>query len=183
MWYLGKDLKSKALRFYGPAGVIVGVSSLVYHASNNFILQIFDFFGMYCFCFLLILINLERAGKHAFKYYWHLVLGTTVFTVLADFTLFPIQILVLLLILSVIISEFRVKGNFSRKWFYLSMVIALGFSIADHEGIFCDPHNHVVQGHAIWHLLGAFALLFSFLHHRQFDSELSFRSPYTTSMF
>jgi hypothetical protein len=33
-------------------------------------------------------------------------------------------------------------------------------------GVFCDPENHVVQGHAIWHVLGATSLVFAALHYR-----------------
>jgi hypothetical protein len=184
MWHLGRDLKSRALKFYGPASIIVGVGSFVYHASNNFIFQIFDFFGMYVFCYLLIFINLERLGKKvikkSFKLYWGVVLLTTFITVVADFTKIPIQGLVFVLILAIITTELLAKKKSTTTYkmlnFYLSvifMLIAAIFSVLDHQRLLCDPTDHFVQGHAIWHMFGSFALLFSFFHHRQFDNALS----------
>lgn len=194
MIYLSRNLKSRVLRFYGWASLIVGVSSFAWHASNAFVFQIFDFFGMYVFCYLLILINVERLGKPAIKksfgLYWVLVLGTTLATVVLDFTHIPIQGIVLGLILGIVTTEGLVwkqtqklssslqsgtSPPYSLRHFFTSMVlmaVALVFSVSDHKRIFCDPNNHWIQGHAIWHVIGAVALLFSFFHHRQFDESL-----------
>ena len=181
---LSRGLRSKALRFYGPASMIVGLSSGIYHASNNFILQVFDFFGMYVFCYLLILINFQRLGKEvikkSFALYWTLVLGTTALTVAADFANIPIQGLVLVLIVVILATEFRVKATTKRPYkmrnFFISaalMLIAATFSFLDHKRIMCDPNDHIIQGHALWHVGSALALLFSFLHHKQFDQDLA----------
>jgi hypothetical protein len=183
MWRMARGLKSRCLRFYGPASVVVGVSSLVYHASNNFILQVFDFFGMYVFCYLLIMINLLRLGRwttaHPFRRFWLWTLATTAGTVALDDTGMPIQGIVLLLVFVIIGTEVacrrRAGPTYRLTYFFLSMAlmgIALVFSILDHERILCDPQNHWLQGHALWHLIAAVALLASFIHHRQFDAEL-----------
>ena len=44
----------------------------------------------------------------------------------------------------------------------------LVFWIADYTGRFSDPDNHVLQGHAVWHLLTALCLLFLYSHYLQF---------------
>ena len=184
MWRLSRDLKSKPLRFYGPAGVLVGACSFIYHASNAFVMQLFDFFGMYLFIFLLIFVNLERLGKrvirNSFGPYFATVTSATLLTLAVDFTSFPIQGLILGLILVVIATEVlafrRSPKRFKMHWLFLSFFfISLGAvcSILDIKRISCDPFNHVVQGHALWHIFGSLALFFSFLHHRQFDEELA----------
>jgi hypothetical protein len=184
MLKMGRTLKSRPLRLYGPAGILVGFSSLIYHAGNSFTLQVFDFFGMYVFCYLLIFVNLERLGwntiRTSFSKFWAIVAGTTFFTVGMDFTKFPIQIIVLLLITTVIGTEwvnFKKRTTFySLRFFYLSMAsmsVAISFSALDLKRIVCSPSNHWIQGHAIWHCFGALGLYFSFLHHRQFDQSLA----------
>ena len=177
---MGRSLKRGDLRFFGPAGVIVGGSSWIYHASNSFILQLFDFFGMYLFCFLLIFLNLDRGGtrilRTSLKPLWAAVAGTTILTALVDFTSFPIQMLIFILILAILAQEaflFRMAPERIKiknlLFSALSMGIAATCSFLDLKRISCDPENHIFQGHALWHLFGAVALYFSFLHHRQFD--------------
>ncbi|MBK6740332.1 MAG: ceramidase domain-containing protein [Haliea sp.] len=39
------------LRWMGPAMFFMGLFSLVYHASNNYVTQVFDFIGMYLLVF------------------------------------------------------------------------------------------------------------------------------------
>ena len=62
LWWIARGSSSRQLRFFGPAALIVGFSSGIYHASYTFVLQILDFFAMYVFCYLLITLNLRRLG-------------------------------------------------------------------------------------------------------------------------
>ena len=43
---------SLGLEWFPPTIIAVGVCSGIYHASNTYITQMLDFFGMYLFCFL-----------------------------------------------------------------------------------------------------------------------------------
>lgn len=46
--------------------------------------------------------------------------------------------------------------------------ISYGVWWLDRLEVVCDPHNHVVGGHAAWHLLGALSFVFWFRHYEQF---------------
>ncbi|NDF14431.1 hypothetical protein EB061_03810 [bacterium] len=184
MMQLGKNHKSRALRLYGPAGVAVGVFSLIYHASVSFALQLFDFLGMYLFCYLLIFVNLERLGRRVIRNslgpYLATVGTTTAVTMAVDVTDFPIQGLVLILIGVVFGTELLIRirrgSTYSMKNFWISAAFigaAAACSLADVKRFHCDPSNHWLQGHAMWHVLGSIALLFSYFHHRQFDEDLA----------
>jgi hypothetical protein len=41
-----------------------------------------------------------------------------------------------------------------------SLALAQTFSTLDLTRVWCDPDNHVLQGHALWHLLSAVAIAF-----------------------
>lgn len=166
-------------RFYGQALFWVGLTSFIYHASINFFSQIFDFFGMYLFCFLLIMLNLDRVGrwpkgKAGLKRFWTWVTGLTAFTTIALWIngKFPIQIFVFALILAILFTESRAPAPTSspkRGWVWLAaglMVVAITFSILDATRTVCDPTNHWFQGHGMWHLTAALALLAAFQHYR-----------------
>jgi hypothetical protein len=181
LWWLARRSRSRALRAFGPAALLVGLASGVYHASYTFVLQILDFFGMYVFCYLLLTLNLVRLGLLAAedrrRRYWQLVAATTAATVAIDFLEIPIQGVVLLLILSIVATEawIRTRERYPLRFFLLSLAcIAAGavFSALDLSRTWCDPWHPVLQGHAIWHALSAASLLAAFLHYRQFEARL-----------
>jgi len=58
---------------------------------------------------------------------------------------------------------------------YSRLVIALAFlitgvtcSMLDATRIWCDPKNHLYNGHSLWHLLTSVGLYFFFLFYKQF---------------
>jgi hypothetical protein len=100
------------------------------------------------------------------------VLAVTVLTVALRFTPFPIQGIVFLLILGIVVTELRQHpaAPLDRRCFWAALAtltVAACFSAADVTGVFCDPENHFVQGHAIWHVLGAISLVFSAFFYRR----------------
>jgi predicted membrane channel-forming protein YqfA (hemolysin III family) len=46
-----------------------------------------------------------------------------------------------------------------------SLIVAATFSALDLSRVFCDPNDHVVQGHAIWHLFSALSLGLAHAHY------------------
>lgn len=182
MWARGRQLSSPTLRQFAPAAAFVGVASGVYHASNTYLTQIFDFLGMYVFCFLLLLLNVERLGwlgSWAARRALPLcVLALTALTAGVAPLGFPIQSLVGVLILGIIVTEtlLRRRAVYSLRSFALSVsLLGAGAvcSALDVSRRLCDPTNHVLQGHAAWHLLSALSLLAAFWHFKQFDAELA----------
>lgn len=179
---IARNSPSRQLRFFGPAAVIVGVFSGIYHASTTFLLQILDFAGMYVFCFLLLTLNLERLGwvapARARQRFWQLVAGTTVLTVGVDFMKVPIQGIVLLLIVAIVASEVRLHRQdpgLSLRFFGLAVgliVLAALFSLLDVTRLWCNPSHPFLQGHAIWHVLSAASLAAAYLHYRQLEPVL-----------
>jgi hypothetical protein len=182
--WLARGSRSAMLRAFGPAAIVVGVSSGVYHASYTFVLQILDFFAMYVLCYLLLAVNLRRLGalgpRSWIAAYAALVAGTTALTVAADFAGIRIQWIVFALIVAIVASELLLRARaaaspYAMRWFVLAIAaIAAGgvFSALDVTRTWCDPHHPFLQGHAIWHLLSAACLAFAYLHYRQFESDL-----------
>lgn len=180
--WLARDSKSAHLRFFGPAAILVGLCSGIYHASYTFALQVFDFFAMYVFCYLLITVNLRRLHRLSadlwWRRYWQLVVGTTVATVGIDLLEIPIQGIVFVLILTIVGTEAWARRRDPRgslRFFFLALaclVAAATFSALDVSRTWCDPEHPFLQGHAIWHVLSALSLLAAYFHYRQFEAEL-----------
>ncbi|MBS1958194.1 MAG: ceramidase domain-containing protein [Bdellovibrionales bacterium] len=178
VWYRLRKHGNRLFRFFSQALFWVGFTSFVYHASVNFLTQVFDFFGMYLFTFLLIMYNRDRVdkwpkGSAGIKLFWIWVVGFTALTTvsLKIHEHFPIQIYIFGQILYIMWSELKAPAppkTPNRVYFWgtlVSMVVAVTFSILDVTRTMCDPTNHWFQGHGIWHLFGATALLFAFKHY------------------
>jgi hypothetical protein len=182
-WQLARNSGSKAIRGFGPAALTVGLTSGVYHASYNFYTQLLDFFGMFVFCYLLIVLNLRRMGAIAqermTRVFWGAVLVSTGLVVVFERLSIPYQSIVLLLILAVVATEALIRRRqrrvYTLRYFYGAVgLIAAGAvcSALDVTGVWCDPKDHLIQGHAIWHLFGAGSLLSAFFHYRQFEKSI-----------
>ena len=61
------------------------------------------------------------------------------------------------------------------------LAIAAVCSAADLTGIWCDPKNHYVQGHAVWHVLNAVSFFFVYKYFSQFDLEATVGLPLLSS--
>ncbi len=179
-----KKFQSRAIRSYAWIMAVMGLCSGIYHASYTFLLQIFDFFGMYLMTYLMILVQMKRLSwiSKAMNpvQFWSAVLGTTVFTIGCDYyTEFHIQTIILVQTIFILASELlirkRSRSTYAMKYFYwgaIFMGIAITFSALDASRTLCDPDNHWIQGHALWHVFSAIGLTMLYLHHSQFDAEL-----------
>lgn len=170
---------SRTERFWPVAAFWVGVTSLVYHASVTFVLQVFDFFGMYFFFSLVLLLNLVRlellSKERLFPVLWASIIGLTVFTVVVAKASLPVQGIVAVMLVAGIVTEAwaTVKRKSQVRWFLGALAfiaVAGAFSASDVSRRWCDPTDHVFQGHAIWHVLNAVGIGLAYVHYRQFKA-------------
>lgn len=167
------------LRWMGPAMFFMGLCSGIYHASNNYLSQMFDFIGMYLLLFWFLAINLRRSGLIAqarqFQVFVAMVLAGIVLVHLMYLTGMRFQLIIAVASVAVLATEFTARHRSAvervpLRWFGASLVlliVAQGFSLADLMRVMCDPHDHFLQGHALWHVLGGASLFCSVQHYRQ----------------
>lgn len=174
MWREARCHERSDLAWYGPAVIVVGIFSFAYHASYTFFFQFFDFVGMFVFLDLVIVVSLQRLGRLSGRSlggpWLGLVVGSSALVPILFLQGVPIQILVVLTILYWLACELAVlrKTLCPGTLLWLSVVLAglaaLG-SAADITGLYCNPQDHVLQGHAAWHLLTACSFYALFRHH------------------
>ncbi|MFI5320471.1 MAG: ceramidase domain-containing protein [Myxococcota bacterium] len=171
MWRLARRTGRADLAHFAPASVAVGVFSFAYHASYTWLLQFFDFVGMFVFCFLVIARNAVRLGWIAARRERALWLAGTLGASACVPPLFhagfPIQATVFALIVASIAQELALwrrapaaqRGGYASYWGALAaLAVAAAFSLADVTRAWCDP-GAWLQGHALWHVLSAAALV------------------------
>lgn len=169
MWREARRDGRPSLALFGPTSVAVGVFSFAYHASYTWLLQFFDFVGMFLFCFAVLAQGALRlgwigAGRQTAFFWCGVAASSALVPVLFEAGI-PIQGIVALLVLAMIAQELwllrRDRARPAHRFWWLALaLIALAalFSALDVTRTWCDPANHWLQGHALWHLLSAASL-------------------------
>lgn len=184
LWFIVRRDAERTLRFWAPATFLVGASSLAYHASVAFVTQVLDFWGMYFFFGLVLLLNLVRMGTLAktrlFPVLWALITALTAITVVIAKLNLPVQGIVGVLLLGALITEVvatrRSSSAVAHRFLFagLGLIFVAGlFSAADVSRAWCAPENHVLQGHAIWHVFNAAGIVAAHFHYRQFRAQFT----------
>lgn len=179
LFYANRGDDNRTIRFWGPATFWVGITSLVYHASVSFVTQVFDFWGMYFFFALVVMLNLVRMGtlskQRLFPVLWSSIFGLTVLTVGIAKAGLPVQGIIAVLLVGALVTEFiaskRSPIPVKHAWLFGSLVlivIAGSFSASDASRAWCDRSSHWLQGHAVWHMICALGIAAAHVHYRQF---------------
>lgn len=162
-----------AATILGGAAIIVGIGSVLLHATLTLWGQFFDVLGMYLISGFFLVSALAKwrniPDRRAMIYYVLLcVVLVAILYALPEVRrwLFAVVLLIAIIVELVFARPLRPQV---RTGYYVAGLIAniVAFTIwnLDQNGQLCAPGS-VLQGHAIWHLLGAVALWFAFLYYR-----------------
>lgn len=164
------------LRYAAHGVFLMGAFSLVYHLSNIYPTQSLDFLGIFLTIYNLVLMNIHRLTRFTKKQY------LTTYTVLVIVSMFamhvaylnyiPIQATVLVIVILIIVTEiiafFKKLGVSNYKNFGIAMfflILGASSSALDIKRVGCNPANHWLQGHAIWHIFDAIMMYYIYKHY------------------
>ena len=159
--------------------ILIGVTSLLYHASFSLLFQILDLCSMYLLSSVLIVLSARRVWHlgNGYFYLLYLVLVVTAVTLFllirktSGIIIFGVHILAIIALEFVgLIAGGVPVGYGSFAWMLALFLVALVFWILDYKRVLFTPGNHWIQGHAIWHVLSSFCFVFIYNHYRQFGS-------------
>jgi len=165
---------------FGITAILVGVGSVLLHATLTLWGQFCDVLGMYLVGSFLLVNALSRwrgiADRPAIGLY---VLLCAMLVALFLLTPEVRRWLFAVLLIASIIVELGfarpLRPGAMVRFYLLGMLAnAVAFAIwnLDQHGLVCSPSS-LIQGHAIWHLLGALAMWMSFSYFRSEQMEIA----------
>jgi hypothetical protein len=155
-----------ALSATGVAAVLLGIGSFAFHATGVRVFEVVDVSGMYLISGLALTFPLQRlvgwSDRVAVAFFAACVLvssGLMIALGTDGIVMFGVQIAAATLL------ELRRRHELpadAGRWLGASIAVllaGLGIWQLDRNGTLCDADNHLVTGHAVWHVLTAVAVL------------------------
>jgi hypothetical protein len=172
---LNQKNQIKNLSYIGPIAITTGIASYLYHASFTFLFQFFDLSSMYLFSTMILSINLKRANfiSASNQNLTQFILLFCSMGLLYIFKPFGIPIFGLQVLIGFGLEFFLFKKSkhpvsyFFYKLTIASLFIALFAWFLDYKRIICNPANHLIQGHAVWHIFSSLCFLFLYKFYSQ----------------
>lgn len=163
----------QAAMLLGTTAIIVGLGSVMLHATLTLWGQFFDVVGMYLIGSFMLIMALARwqdiPARSATWAYVALSVALVAVLLIAPDLRRP---LFTALLLAAAVGELifaRPKRAGVRTRYYLGGIAVMGLALViwnlDQHLILCAPHS-LLQGHAAWHLMGAMSLWLSFTYYR-----------------
>lgn len=159
-------------KVYGFALFFVGAGSFFFHASQTFVGQWFDVFGMYLVSTFYIYYNLIREGKidqrrFTLLYALSVIVLGGIIIILPETRRWLFGVTIAIALLQSIWIAMKKKLIIKNKYLIYSVIsyaTAQTFWIIDKNGTWCNPYASWINGHGLWHLLTCSAAIFIFLY-------------------
>ncbi len=164
------------LKLLGYFSILLGFMSGFYHATSSFFGEVLDYGSMFLISSYVLVANLSRLYKWSPKkmslvasiLFLVSVLGLIKLrTVGAVF--FGAQINAALIVELLLRKKSDIKVRYKELWIACGLFLgAWGIWNLDTHRIVCDPTNHIINGHAIWHVATGIAIFYIFKFYTQF---------------
>ncbi|MEZ6088127.1 MAG: hypothetical protein R3C05_08915 [Pirellulaceae bacterium] len=157
-------------RLLGIASLWTGVASGYFHASNTILGETLDLSGMFMFILSIAALQQQRASdvRPGYRVLIALVIGgTIVLTWLSSLaTTFASPTFALIVVVVVIRGLYDSRLTPWAYWMVGTFLLAWGFWWLDYLHIVCDPNNHLLTLHGLWHLLNGLVFWFALRHYQ-----------------
>lgn len=177
MWRRAGAVGVSPLRWLAVAAFGTGVGSAFFHASGTSVGGTADQLGMFLGTGAMTGLNAGRLFGWSSRGIALTALGVTTALVAPAIAFPEISRWIFALGAPCVVTEailFLRDGRRTHYGYYLGSGAVIGVAALlwwlDSSGRWCDPHNHILNGHGLWHLFVAVAWALLFRFYEQFPS-------------
>jgi hypothetical protein len=170
--YLARKEKQRKLLPIGIIGIVLGLMSAFFHASGTHIGGWLDISAMHLFTGIGIAYNFRRLkGTRVLPVFLAVVLPSSALVYWREWfgiVLFGIQFCLAYYL------EYQIKEKKDyRQLIYVLGIFGLAWAIwwLDFTKVLCDPQNHILSGHGVWHLITGTTFYCIYRFYAQFETE------------
>jgi hypothetical protein len=164
-------------KIYGGALIFLGLGSFFYHASQTFVGQWFDVFGMYLVSVFFVVYNFVRLRvlkEYLFfkTYFMVCVLLGLVIIFFPDSRRWLFGASIVLILFQLFFIKRRKTTKFKGFLLFTSILsysVGQIFWLLDKYKIWCWPYG-VINGHGLWHILTGLSAVSIFLYFKSEES-------------
>lgn len=172
--YLAKKENRRHLTPIGYIGIILGIFSAFFHASGTHLGSWLDISSMHLFTGIGIAYNLKRYKEHrVLPTFLLVVIPSCVLIYLWEvfgIVLFGLQFIAGFALEFLIYKKTKTRTDYVPLFTVIGTVgIAWTIWWLDITKVWCDPANHIYNGHAIWHLMVGTTFYFIYRFYSQFE--------------
>ncbi len=183
IYYRFRSKQNSHLVWIAAVAFITGIGSVFLHMSGSYIGGCADYLGMFLGTGLLTGYNTKRWLKCSFSTMYGLFIATTILLMVLLY-LFPEENRYLyglgmpccLIELRLIFRDYKWIDYRPYLWGWALVGIATLFWWLDVTKQFCNPDNHFISGHGIWHVLTAISFIPLYNFYSQFSDLKSIRN-------
>lgn len=175
--YSNRGTKRAELSLIGVVSILVGVGSALFHGTGTRIGEILDVSAMYLISGLFLTFYMKRyfefRGAKLLGFYVAIT-SASIFVLVTTgsngILLFATHLAACVVLELLTAKKPRPKATDYRYLRYLVGAFAVSFVawFLDIRHIACDPDNHILGGHAVWHLTNATCLWSYYKFQEQF---------------
>jgi hypothetical protein len=172
--WMARRQRPHTVHAIGVTSVLIGLGSFAFHATGTRAGELVDVSSMYLLSALALSSSLQRTWRWSWRAVlasYGLVAGGSIALLIFGggdgILVFGAQVIVTV-VLEMALSR-RPDAVDYRPLRWVVGLMTLGFGIWNAElFLYCNPDNHLLTGHAIWHAMTALAIYHLYRFHRQF---------------
>jgi len=177
---------------FGTSLVVQSTWSGFFHASLTFFAGGLDVQGNYLILGSALVFNFVRLGWIGQTGFYIIFIILNIILGILQYYLVQLSLLMFgiftgsyILFELIILHCVKLNNTIKSSYLYLGLVIfAIAFTIWNLDGskIICSPDNHILQGHAIWHLMMAGSFYCIYLYHRSEQHAFTYTTVIQTEL-
>ncbi len=147
------------------AQIMIGVGSFFFHGTGTFAGEVVDQIGMFMLSALILCCSWAQARgwspRTTVSRYVVIVVASTIAIFIVrplGIPIFAVQLVVGLGWQVLLWRGAEGQARQDHRLFFTTLglfMCSFAIWVTDISGLVCDPHNHLITGHAIWHVLNA----------------------------